>query len=234
MVLENIKSLILSGVAGLTTNIIAREDTVPFWKECIKVVDAGNGYKTPNRVCAVGSPGIGRTSTTPILIKLLLSKEGPITVVYIKYTSDVAAKKTGWYCVFTKNADGEFSTSLFPEDTRIVDIKEVFDDKTYFVIDPGPTKLSANPSEDVLAKVIINASPDRNHWGGSAFTKGGKGTGVHCYYPLWTLDELVAAARYIEHPFEGNSEEYRKLVSKSFRLFGGLSATKRICKWNFV
>ena len=61
--------------SGEKSTIILRTVTLPFWDECIKTAE--KGY----RVCAVGSPGIGKSTTFPILLKMLLKKEK--TVVYV-------------------------------------------------------------------------------------------------------------------------------------------------------
>jgi len=53
----------------ITKNIVARKITEPFWNACIATVnDSDMSYQ----VAAVGSPGIGKTTATPILIRLLL------------------------------------------------------------------------------------------------------------------------------------------------------------------
>ena len=63
---------------GAYSSIILRKITELFWRECIKSTKAGH------RVCAVGSSGIGKSCTFPILIRILLL-EGK-TVVYLKRT----------------------------------------------------------------------------------------------------------------------------------------------------
>ena len=63
---------------GAHLDIVVRTIIEPFWKACIEWVD------TPNRkyrVCAIGTPGIGKTITTAVLIRLLLQQRR--TVVYV-------------------------------------------------------------------------------------------------------------------------------------------------------
>ena len=76
---------VLRKVVKLETNvradIVIRNITKPFWQACIDTVN------TPYmriRVCAVGTPGTGKTAATPILIRMLLD-EGH-TVVYLLRT----------------------------------------------------------------------------------------------------------------------------------------------------
>ena len=52
------------------------------------------------RVCGVGTPGIGKTTCTPILIRMLLTERH--TVVYLVQT----VKQSGWYYEFTPDERG--------------------------------------------------------------------------------------------------------------------------------
>ena len=82
-VLRNVVNL----ECGRRQTVVLRKTTEDFWKACMK-------KETPNmryRVCAVGTPGTGKTTLTPILIRLLL-KAGR-TVVYHVRTQD----KEGWF-----------------------------------------------------------------------------------------------------------------------------------------
>lgn len=178
---------VLNFRSGLPENIILRADTKPFWEECIKLTDS------LHRVCAVGSPGIGKSMTTPVLIRLLL-QEGK-TVVFLKRTDS----RGSWYHQFVPQSDGSVATTLFPEEMKPEDIPSLLDPKTYYIVDPDMTKDSCNPSSIVKANVIINASPDSRHWGGNEFskTRDGQLGGLFCYYPLWSLAEVLAAAKYV-------------------------------------
>jgi len=165
-------------------NLILRLDTEDFWNECI--TQAGI-----QRVCAVGSPGIGKSITTAFLIKQLL--EDQKTVVFLKRTES----RDSWYCQFVPTADGSrVTTTLFSEETKPSDIPSLRDPKTYYVVDPEKTKDSCDPSLFVKAKVIINSSPNPMHWGDNEFTKARDSTRGGCFrvYPLWTLPEMRAAA----------------------------------------
>ena len=52
---------------GIIGNVIIRSSTEDFW---LKVIDATRTY----RVCALGTPGIGKSTATCILVRLLLEK----------------------------------------------------------------------------------------------------------------------------------------------------------------
>jgi len=205
---------VLHGVANLKTGqketLVLRPCTEPFWNECIKTVD------TPgrSRVCAVGSPGIGKSRTTVFLIKMLLDRGE--TVVYLRKTAD----KVGHYIKMTPTADlKSVDIQLFPETKSEFEV--ITDEKIYFVIDPQETDFSANPPNDLNCKVIINASPDCRHWGGNEFNKARDGDdgGIFLYYPLWSLPELQAARPFI------NPAIKPKMVTERFHEFGGVPRT---------
>jgi predicted GTPase len=54
-----------------TTDIVIRAVTIPFWQACIQIVEDS---ESRTRVCVVGTPGIGKSSSTPLLIHLLLAR----------------------------------------------------------------------------------------------------------------------------------------------------------------
>lgn len=77
--------------------------------------------------------------------------------------------------------------------TRIPSLSQT---ETYYFVDPGETKTTCNPSKMVTARLIIVASPDERHWGGTSFEKDdqqGLG-GFIRYFPLWSLAQLTAAS----------------------------------------
>jgi hypothetical protein len=175
---------VLRNVVKLETaenyDVLIRSITEKFWRACIDTVDTKNMRL---RVCAVGTPGIGKTSTTPILIRMLL-KAGK-TVVYIVRKTQ---KEKGWYYEFTPNTasgNSTISTMVYPEISGGVGMTSLDDPSTYYVVDPGETKDSCNPDTDFKAKVIIVSSPDNRHWGDSGFEKLRDSVrGFFMYYPL--------------------------------------------------
>jgi hypothetical protein len=74
------------------TNVVIRNITEDFWDKIIKLTETkGQRY----RVCAVGTPGIGKTTATAVLIRKLLLMNR--TVVFRIRTE----KKDGWVYEFT-------------------------------------------------------------------------------------------------------------------------------------
>jgi hypothetical protein len=165
-------------------DVVIRPLTEAFWSACVQLALEGSGH-----VCAVGTPGIGKSASIPYLIYLLLSMKR--AVVFLLRTND----KTNWYYEFTSTPQmpSPYSCQIHPEATVHWNIPSLQDPEAFCIIDPGATSDSCNPGA-LAAKLIIVSSPDSKRWGGSAFSKIGLGYhgGQFLYYPLWSLDELLA------------------------------------------
>jgi hypothetical protein len=193
---------------GETRDIVIRNITKPFWNECINKVEQP---EMRCRVAAIGTPGIGKTTSTPVLIRMLLEMNK--TVVYLVRTLD----KSAWNYEFIPKADGSIVTSVYTEKMDRSDILSLELRDTYYIVDPGQTKDSCDPDRLFQPKVIIVASPDPEHWNDREFRKTRDSTkGVLLYYPLWSLDELSDAQATL---CPGMEEE--KLRERYF-LFGGI------------
>mmetsp|Transcript_11453 Transcript_11453/g.16314 ORF Transcript_11453/g.16314 Transcript_11453/m.16314 type:complete len:263 (+) Transcript_11453:1872-2660(+) len=170
---------------GETRNIVVRDADNGFWNALLNEAEQEN---TSTRFAVVGSPGIGKSTTVAFAIRLLLLQEK--TVVYKYRTPD----NTGYYIQFkpeTSSAESgetmknssssetgdrhnsipKVEIHLFPEDTKTSEIPSLLDPETYYIVNPGKTKTSCDPGPFVVCRVIIVASPDEQHWGGSAFEK---------------------------------------------------------------
>jgi hypothetical protein len=195
---------------GQCEDLVVRSITKKFWQACIDIVDAPRKNVRPRRVAAVGTSGIGKTSSTAILIRMLLEKQ--MTVVYL--IREPIAK--GWYYEIVPT-DGRFEVKVYPESVDPVVIPSLEHATTYFIVDPGATIDDCNVSPRYSHKVIIVASPDSRHWGHKEFWNyRDGGEGVFVYYPVWPLEELLAV-RPVLFP-ELNEAE----VKKRYRLFGGV------------
>ena len=209
-------------------NIIVQSHTERFWEKVIEATGT-------NRVCALGTPGIGKSTTTCILIRLLLRKN--ITVVYRIRNED----KGGFVYMFTPNMDTASSkTTASSQQTTApveVDVKvigeidfqwwdiNVNNESVYYVVDPGKTKDNCNLGDNFKGNVIIVASPEESHWGNDDFFKGrGLGTpprkpGTLRFFPTWTLQELICSSAYISSVSELKLSE--AIVIERFNRFGG-------------
>jgi hypothetical protein len=139
---------------GERFDLVVRACTVPFWEACIAKVDTpGKNY----RVCAVGSPGIGKTTSTFVLIRLLLLR-GICVVHHI-----CRKNTTGWIYEFRPREPNEQLSPPYicsvHEEMKLLEIPSLGERDTYYVVDPGPTTRDCNPDDYFPARVIIVSSP---------------------------------------------------------------------------
>jgi hypothetical protein len=183
---------------GERFDLIVRACTVPFWQACIdKVETPGKNY----RACAVGTPGIGKTTSTFVLIRLLLLR-GKCVVHHI-----LRKNTTGWIYEFRPREPNEppsppFVCSVHNE-MKLLEIPSLGEHDTFYVVDPGPTTRDCNPDDYFPARVIIVSSPNAKHWGGEEFAKSrddvehGVSGGIFFYYPIWSWAELRGAIDHL-------------------------------------
>lgn len=182
---------VLRNIVDLETeerlDIVIRKITAPFWQACIAKV---NKSGERNRVCVVGTPGIGKTTSTSVLIRILLNDKR--TVVYRILQEDT--DDVGYYEFIPHPKNGSVTTRVYQEMTPKSQIPSLLYPSTYYVVDPGNTKRNCNPRSGFQPKVIIVASPDERHWNESEYGKvRGSVDGYFMFFPLWTLDELLNA-----------------------------------------
>jgi hypothetical protein len=202
-IMKNVPSM----TTGIQGNVFIRKITEPFWEECIRVVNT-QGMRV--RVCAVGTPGIGKTTSTSFLIRMLLKKK--VTVVY-------RIKPEDFFWEFQwNNEENRNVVRVYPQETRMRDIDSLTKDSTFYIVDPGTTIDSCLPPDAFKPRTIIVSSPDGSHWGGKHFPKERLGTnGRFRYYPMWDLDELLLA-----QPYLAKTGLTKKEVVARFRLVGGV------------
>jgi hypothetical protein len=81
------------------------------------------------------------------------------------------------------------------------------------VVDPGKTKDSCDLPTFFQGKVIIVASPDEQHWGGSSFDKEVAGRGGRLmYFPVWELHELLKSLSVFNQITKINKTDFTSLV----------------------
>ncbi len=166
---------------GESIDVVIRSIIEDFWQTVIEATDH-------SRVCAVGTPGIGKTSSTCILLRLLLIQQK--TVLY-----RVRTNQNGFIYMFTHTSEGLTDVKVFRENDFDRYDENINQLSTYYIVDPGKTKDDCNLPDDFRGKVIIVASPDERHWGASEFVKrrGRNSGGTRRYLPVWTLPELMEA-----------------------------------------
>ena len=195
---------------GNKKTIVLTKEVEQFWMACFH-------WSRTYRVCAVGSPGAGKSTTMMYLIRILL--EHGKKVVYLHRTQ----AKGSYYYVWTKNEDGNYTTAIHPEasPTHHIINWDNGDDvgDTYYLCDPGDTLTSCNPSPSLAASVVINASgDDHRHWGDRNFTKKkevpSEQYGKMLFFPLPKLQQLRDAC----HLFSKSAT--KEQVDKRHRMFG--------------
>jgi Retrotransposon hot spot protein len=209
--------------AEYTRSIILRTNTEPFWNSVIATVDEQNADgRNSNSVCVVGTPGIGKTTTTPFLIRMLLQRKKTV-VYYIRLTEG-----TSFYYEFTSKNDNDTTVTVYEESERqrILSLKST---DTYYIVDPGKTTDSCSKEAAFKPKLIIVSSPDERHWGGPSFDKRIAGSrGIFKYMPVWDAKEIINAAPFlsIEDPellaLVGYREKMEQEVIDRYRIFGGV------------
>jgi Retrotransposon hot spot protein len=225
---------VLHDVVNLETDdkypLIIRKITQPFWNAVIETSTSqlnGKG-RNKNRVCAVGTPGIGKTMTTPFLIRILLLEQKHTVVYLIR-----RPRRDGYYFEFIprvgeNNIETRIDVNVYHEIERnkIASLECM---ETYFIVDPGKTNDDCDEGSDFRPKVIIVSSPDEKHWGGSEFEKERGGVeGFFKYMPVWELRDLLFAAPYLSDndpilqdllnsPCKLNQE-----ILDRYRIFGGV------------
>jgi hypothetical protein len=217
-VLENISDI----WTGDKFDVIVRSITRDFWQQCINTTN--EGY----RVCAVGTPGIGKSTSIPVLIRMLL--EDGKTVVYLRRSPE----KTKWKFGFSTSDNGKVDVKVFPESTPDDYIPALQIRDTFYIIDPEKTKDDSNPEIDLRAKVIIVTSADSRHWGGNEFTKqrGSHKGGTFKYYPLWENAELRAARDHMRPDMSDTDlvSQIRHFGGVPRKVFGDFTSTQRALK----
>jgi hypothetical protein len=169
---------------GNKRDVILRGTTIDFWNQCVEYL-----YDTryQARLCVVGTPGIGKTTSTAFAIRTLLQNNK--TVVYHIRGNH----STGWYYEFVPKRNvlvTQVTVKAFPECTSIRNIPSLRRSTTCYIVDPGETKDSCSPS-CFAPKFMLVASPDDRHWGGSDFTKKrSKTRSEFKFFPVWNLEEI--------------------------------------------
>jgi hypothetical protein len=259
----------LTLLSGRKADVVVRACTVPFWKACIDLVDEDTDDWSNYRCCAVGNPGIGKTTSTVVLIHMLLQKEktvlyrirgmGSIYEFQRKKVASAAAAAAAAATVETAATATEAATmaeetaAILAEETATTaetattgeterpeysyictihdessfptGIASANDETVYYIVDPNKTKDSCDPKDDFKPKVIIVSSPNDLHWGGSEFDKErddevAVSGGLFCYYPLWTLEELLDGREGLNNYARTDLDEEE--VKKRYQQVGGV------------
>jgi hypothetical protein len=212
-------------------SVVIRSITTPFWSSVINMVNTKlEDGRNKFRVCATGTPGIGKTTVTFVLLRMLLQDHRK-TVVYLIRTEHGDGYGYEFVPSLVENSDSIPQVYVY-EEKMIPKIKSLQSTDTYYVVDPGMATTSCNPSLTFKAKVIIVASPDEKYWGYNQFSKSKYFiSGCFKYMPVWDVDELIHAAPFLKRPtiddelvrlINDDPVLLREEIENRYRLFGGV------------
>ena len=206
---------VLRGVVSLEGkgkyDVVLRGITENFWQE---VIDATEHF----RVCAVGTPGIGKTATTCVLIRLLLELHK--TVVYRVF--GIASDAYVFMFIPPSSDSPNVAVKVIRENEFDYADGNVNEASVYYVVDPGKTKTkTCDLNSDYHGQVIIVASPDEGHWAGSQFFKGSRycKSGTMMFFPVWTLQELITSLPIFS---KSGTPLDESCIKERFERFGGV------------
>ena len=200
---------------GTPLNIVLRSIDEPFWQSCIDTIEISNP-EDPYRVCAMGTPGIGKSFTTPLLLRMLLLKG--CTVVYIRRSID----QSSWFYEFVPRQEtggGLAATvNVYPEESNKSYFPSLRVQSNYYVVDPGSSKENCSPDEFFEAHVIIISSPIPEHWGAHKFLDRNTGVGLCHYYPIWNYSDLSCGLDYFSAVVRLSPQQ----LAERYRQVGGV------------
>jgi hypothetical protein len=194
-------------LSGEAFTVILRQEVREFWR--IVVADLQSG----RNVVAIGNPGLGKTSTSPYLLHLLLATGRPV-VYHVRGESP----RTGVYYEITPNLNGGHGIRLYQEaEVYQGTIPALGTKGAYLVIEPHLVR--ELPPRWIKCKFALVVSADDRHHKGVEKSGPYEFSALFRYFPLWSLQELKEARPYIQEdgqPILSNAEE----VEEGVRLFG--------------
>jgi hypothetical protein len=187
--------------------VLLRESVRAFWKMTATSLLAGK------HVVAVGSPGVGKSSTHPYLLKLLLETGRP--VVFLKRGKDLGGK----YYEFCPKEGGGYEAFEYKEkDVESETIPSLTNPSAFFLIEPMSQR--SPPHYWIKARIALVCSPNHEHYRNMEKSGLDEFDAIYLYFPHWILDELYAARPFMcdddGNPILANNEE----VDERVRLYG--------------
>lgn len=202
--------LYMSQIPDLETGNVDRNIAIhpwmtTLWKKVISYVEQKGTMS--QRVCLVGNAGIGKTTTTAFLLRILLMR-GSTTVLY-----HIKSSSGGWIYEF-----GLFGVDVYPS-SELYSIPSLRSPDTFYIVDPGNSNTNCDPGPLFPPKTIIISCPNAIHWGANEFSKLRNNTvGRFLYMPMWTLTELLETRLVLSD----RSQPSQSTITYRFDVFGGI------------
>lgn len=185
--------------------VVLRQEDETFWQSCLEV-------SKERKVCCVGVPGIGKTTTTFHLIKTLIMEEMKTVVYAIQQPPPVKSVYMKFVPVLKDAAVNvvDITVNCVQSDQ---DPQSIFhwSDGDYYIVDPGNTKVSCDVSFGKNIHLVLVSSCDSRHWGQNEFGKMRSRAGRPSLEGIHDVSEIIAGLAT-----QQNSED------TTTRTFGGM------------
>mmetsp|Transcript_23045 Transcript_23045/g.64115 ORF Transcript_23045/g.64115 Transcript_23045/m.64115 type:complete len:180 (+) Transcript_23045:42-581(+) len=122
------------------------------------------------KICGVGVPGIGKTTTTFYLLKQIVMERNKTAVYAVQEQSPMKTGYMKFFPVVVSGAVVDVNVSCIESDQGPRGVHE-WCNGDYYVVDPGATKSTCDVKFHKNVHVILVCSCDESHWGKNEFTK---------------------------------------------------------------
>ena len=143
--------------------VILRQEDKSFWEACLS-------GSMERKICGVGFPGIGKTTTTFYLLKQIVMERKKTVVYAVQEQFPRKTVYTKFVPVVVSGAVVDVTVSCIESDQGRDGVHELCNGD-YYIVDPGDTKSSCDVRFSKNVCFILVCSCDESHWGKNEFTK---------------------------------------------------------------
>jgi hypothetical protein len=184
-------------------NIVLRHSVRDFWEILFAELQTEGILPNRNRV-VIGSPGIGKSSTHPYLLRLLLKTGRP--VVFLERGKNLG----GMYYEFRPTGDGGYEAlEYFEEDVKRYTIPALTDPRAFLLIEPLGNRFP--PNEWIKAIIVLVCSPNLEHYKGMEKSGMRQFDAEFRFFPHWSREETHEARPYMQ-VIDGEKKESAEKV----------------------
>jgi hypothetical protein len=170
-------------------NVVLRKSVRDFW-ERLNAELQNEKLRSRNRV-VVGSPGIGKSSTHPYLLRLLLKTGRPVVFL------ERGKYREGKYYEFRPNGDSSYEALEYREkDVDEDTIPALKNPSAVLLIEPLGNRTP--PNEWIKAIIVLVCSPNLEHYKGMEKSGEQQFDASFRYFPHWSSEEIHEARPYMQ------------------------------------
>ena len=170
-------------------NVVLRVSVRDFW-ERLNAELQNEELRSRNRV-VIGSPGIGKSSTHPYLLRLLLKTGRPVVFL------ERGKYREGKYYEFRPNGDGGYEALEYKEKDVDEDaIPALKNPSAFLLIEPLGNRTP--PNEWIKAIIVLVCSPNLEHYKGMEKSGEQQFDASFRYFPHWSSEEIHEARPYMQ------------------------------------